>query len=385
MELTRANAFYNQPNYEKKTKEDLAQKDLLGSPVYTYEDGNSWVRLGKNIVFNGSSIALIYSISKSCIRLCSFGHISLPKLPPKVFWITTALGLYNTVSMIVGCLIHPAAILRRSSPDELSNERRWLSQRGREVKRITIKANGCLLDAMILGRKENLGNGRWIVFSNGNAATYERTNERKLIMADNLNANILLYNYASTGRSEGSFPNRQAILASHRAMLSFLEEEIKATEIIDFAQSIGGGIQGENLKTYPLKNGVKYVFVKYMTFATLSQLVEESIGKVGAVALKGLNWEYSSVESSKALSHPEIIIQQSNQEKMKGGYVEMTNINQLSKTDGVIKGEVSLAKTLFQDPSCPKENKVFMLVREGHNERFFGIHKFSQMIQKQLD
>ena len=207
-------------------------------------------------------------------------------------------------------------------------------QKGREVKRITIKANGYLLDALILGRKENLGNGRWIVFSNGNAELYERVSEEKLKMADNLNANILLYNYASTGRSEGSLPNRQAILASHRAMLSFLEKEIKATEIIDFAHSIGGGIQGENLKTYPLKSGVKYVFVKHMTFATLSNLAGKLIGRVAGVAVRFLNWDYSSVESSKNLAHPEIIIQQGNSEEIDDGFwSSVTDKIEKEKTD----------------------------------------------------
>ncbi|MBA3603759.1 MAG: hypothetical protein H0W50_09000 [Parachlamydiaceae bacterium] len=35
--------------------------------------------------------------------------------------------------------------------------------------------------------------------------------------------------------------------------------------------------------------------------------------------------------------------------------------------DGVIFANASLAKVLLDDPTCPKENKVFLGIKEGHN------------------
>lgn len=306
MQLTGPEAFYNQPSYEQQTRSELRRKEP-NPPIYTYENGHSWARLAKNIIFNGSSIALIYSISRYCIKIISRGHINLPQVSKKCFWAILPFGLYNNLYVIVGRLIHPATHMSGQGLEEAREE--FLGQ-GREVKRVSIKANGYVIDAVIMGKKENLGNGRWIIFSNGNGQHYENFDKLKLLFADSMKANIILYNYASTGRSSGKLPNREAILASHRAVLSFAEGAIGATEIIDFAHSIGGGIQGENLKKYPLKGDVKYVFVKNKTFSSVSTIASRVFGLIGTGAIRLLNWEYSSVESSRLLQHSEIIIQQ---------------------------------------------------------------------------
>jgi len=276
--------------------------------VYSYEDGHCWARLCKNTLFNGASIALIYSISRFCLKTISRGYLTLPQLPKKIYWSVLSIGLYNNLYILAGCLIHPAIFF--SFGGGLEKSREDLFDGGRDVKRISIKANGYTVDALILGKRENLGNGRWIVFSGGNGECYERIDQLRLSFADSINANILLYNYPSIGRSSGFLPNRGAILASHRAMLSFLENKVGATEIIDFGHSIAGGIQGENLKTYSLRDEVKYVFIKNKTFSSISVLARRMFLGIGKVAVQFLKWDYSSVVSSKSLKHHEIIIQQ---------------------------------------------------------------------------
>ena len=84
--------------------------------------------------------------------------------------------------------------------------------------------------------------------------------------------NAIVFNYPGVGASSG-LPNRQAMAKTYRAMLNFLEDRtngIGATEIIGYGHSIGGGVQGDALKTHELKKDVKYVFVKSRTFSDLS-------------------------------------------------------------------------------------------------------------------
>ena len=383
MQLTGPEAFYNQPHYDKVTREELRASAPPQTPVYIYESGSKWVRLSKDIVFNGSSLVLVYTITAFCLKKLSRSTLNPPTLPKQVVWLTLPIALYNNLYIIAGWLIHPASfpfffpIAKRFFNVDLDAMRKSFFSEGREVKRVSIQANGCLVDTLVVGKKETLGNGRFIIFSNGNGEVYEARRGEYLKLADELQANIIFYNYASTGRSGGLLPNHEAMLASHQAIHAFAREKLGAKEIIDFGHSIGGGIQGENLKTMPLDEGVKYVFVKHMTFATLSEQAQAMVGIAGA-AIPYLNWDYSSVESSKALQHPEIIIQQGNQEG------EMEQVEQLTERDPVILGEKSLAKALFEDSECPKEERSFVLVTEGHNDQIYSFKRIAECIKAHL-
>jgi len=379
MQLTGPEAFYNLTDYDQVTRKELRASAPPQTPVYTYENGSKWVRLSKDLIFNGSSLVLVYTITAFCLKKLSRRTLNPPTLPKQVVWLTLPIALYNDVYIIAGWLIHPASlpfffpIAKRFFNVDLDAKREGFFSEGREVKRVSVQANGYLVDTLVVGKQENLNNGRWIIFSNGNGEVYEAQRDDYLELADTLDANIIFYNYASTGRSSGLLPNHKAILASHQAMHAFAKDELGAKEIIDFGHSIGGGIQGENLKTMPLDQEIKYVFVKHMTFATISELAEVMVGIAGA-AIPYLNWEYSSVESSKALQHREIIIQQG---RVNG---QMTQVDQLTETDGVVPGKESLAKALFEDPECHKK-KTFVLVREGHNYQMWNVSDIADIIK----
>jgi len=89
----------------------------------------------------------------------------------------------------------------------------------RVVRRVSVQANGNLIDALIVAKPGTLENRRWMIFSNGNNGGYESRGEDYIRLADELNANVILYNYAFTGRSGGFLPNREAVRASHEAIL----------------------------------------------------------------------------------------------------------------------------------------------------------------------
>ncbi|MCB1081030.1 MAG: hypothetical protein KDK69_04335 [Chlamydiia bacterium] len=61
----------------------------------------------------------------------------------------------------------------------------------------------------------------------------------------------------------------------------------------------------------------------------------------------------------------------------------MTDTNQLVENDGVIPADKSCAKALFDDPSCPKDKKVFLAGKYLHTD-VFNSEKLAEIIETQL-
>ena len=328
-------AFYNQPRYVTSTKQDFTEEAEL--PVsYTWNTESKVIRIAK----------LILSI------------------------IIFPIGIYNLVHSLIGKIVLPASSpsFLMGLPENYVNKRRagiplhgdW------KYKRLVIEVDGYKIDALIMGKAGTLSNGRWMLSSNGNGEFYEdkaNCHNFKEILSE-IKGNAIVFNYPGVGASSG-MPNRQAMANAYRAMLNFLEDKergVGAKEIIGYGHSIGGGVQGDALETHDLKEDVKYVFVKSRTFSDLSSVASILAGKPLGFLAKVFGWNMSSVESSKKLQVPEIIIQTA---KVK----ESEEIKNSSKIihDGIIPAEASLAKILLEDKECPRENKVFIGIKEGHN------------------
>ena len=181
-----------------------------------------------------------------------------------------------------------------------------------KVKRLTIEVDGYHIDAAIMGKAATLENGRWVLTSNGNGSFYENhfhDHNFKQILSK-IDRNTILFNYPGVGCSPG-LPNRQAMAKAYRAVLAFLEDQkngIGAKEIIGYGHSIGGGIQGEALNSHTLKKDIKYVFIKGRTFSELASVASKTSWLMGAL-VKLLGWNINTLESSKRLKAPEIILQ----------------------------------------------------------------------------
>ena len=214
--------------------------------------------------------------------------------------------------------------------------------------------------------------------SNGNGEFYEdklSCHEFKHILSK-VKSNAIVFNYPGVGASSG-LPNRQAMAKAYCAMLNFLEDKkngVGAKEIIGYGHSIGGGVQGDALKTHELKKDVKYVFVKSRTFSNLSTTASILTNKSLGFVVKILGWNMDSVASSKKLQAPEIIMQTA---KVK--WYEEINDSSKIIDDGVIPANASLAKALLDDNKCPKKNKVFIGMQERHND---GLDDPSFLAQK---
>lgn len=329
-------AFYNQPSYLNDTRLDFTQNKLL--PVnYTWNTENKTFRVAKQI----------------------FSIIIFP------------IGIYKLLHALVGTVVLPASIpfFTGLPKNYANNSREYISlSNDWKYKRITIEVDGYKIDAMIMGKASTLNNGRWLLASNGNGEFYEdklsEGHDFKQILSK-INSNAIVFNYPGVGASSG-LPNRQAMAKSYRAMLNFLEDQkngVGAKEIIGYGHSIGGGIQGDALKTHELKKDVKYVFVKSRTFSDLSTTVSILICKPLGFLVKILGWNIDSVESSKKLQAPEIIMQTAKVWK----YEEIKDSSKIIG-DGIILANASLAKALLEDNKCPKQNKVFIGMEEKHND-----------------
>jgi len=352
--LSGESAFYNQSNYEEVTRKEMASARPLNSATYTYNTENKVWRVVKDI----------------------FSVIIFP------------IGLYRLFHSLAGKVIVIASspTLMQYSSDHADQSRKAIHLNGEwKVKRISVEVDGYTIDATLLGKASTLGNGRWVLSSNGNGGFYEdklRDHSFKHILSE-LDGNAIVFNYPGVGSSTG-MPNRNAMAKSYRAILNFLEDQEKgfgAKEVIGYGYSIGGGVQGDALRSHELKQGIKYVFVKSRTFSDLSTAASHLTNRFLGFLVKVFGWNMGSVESSKKLKAPEIIMQTANV----SDYRDISGQPEKIRHDGTISAEASLAKKLLDDKQPLLGNKYFMGIPEGHswklNDPTHLIAKINEMLK----
>lgn len=194
------------------------------------------------------------------------------------------------------------------------------------TKRLHLRVDGKIVDAVIFGRLENLQNGKWNLVTPGawccmeelmcrwekdDGCSWNSRNDRRIDgrSFDCIGRqNYLLFNYPGVGGSEG-FASRSQVINTHEAMLRFLEDSkdgIGAKEIICWGRSIGGAIQAESLKEHTFQNDITYKIVADRTFSCLSDIAWYT--KV----LKWVGWKFDCTAASERLEdigREEIILQ----------------------------------------------------------------------------
>lgn len=350
-QLSGPNAFHNNQDYIKNTQEDFAKTRPLPK-VYTINFETRLVRIIKLIV----SIILfpLYYFHVLAAK------IILPASNP---------------DFLMGRQSNFAVNTRK----EVNLDGPWL------YKRITVEVDGYSVDATIMGTADTINNGRWVLSSNSNGEFYEPylgSYGFQQILSS-LNGNALLFNYPGVGSSSG-MPNKNAMVKSYRAMLHFLEDKegIGAKQIIGYGYSIGGGVQGEVLKSHVLKTNenIHYVFVKNRTFSNLTATAKSITNRVIGSLVTLLGWNIDCVESSKKLQVHEIILQTA---RVRNCYKILSDSSKIID-DGIISAEASLAKNLLDDPTCPRDNKTFIGIPETHNMELLGPTLIADMINLKL-
>ncbi|KAF3361677.1 hypothetical protein PHSC3_001800 [Chlamydiales bacterium STE3] len=317
---------------------------------------------------------------------CNIGHKTTRfanRILPYIFFpIAFKRFLHSLAGYIV---LLPAA---RYSKKDLSIERvetdlndEW------KYKRLSIKCNGNLIDAVILVKKSTASNGRWTIGSFGNGENYEsylsyyRRDYFKEMLSE-VESNAILFNFPGVGASAG-FPNRDAAIRAYRAVLTFLEDQkegIGAREIIGFGHSIGAGIQAEAVKRHESKKEIQYVWVKSRTFGSTAHLAKEISGKAGSLSLRILGWNIDTLDASKNLKDPEIIIQSTRFEE--DDYQIFDSAENIMD-DGIIGAKSSLAASLLAGGHT--KNKTFIGVPDGHNDALSDPEFIADRIREDLD
>jgi hypothetical protein len=331
--LSGESAFYKQVNYKEVTREELCSSKPPSEPMYTHNTESKVARIARYI----------------------FSIFFFP------------LGIYKLIQFFLGKLLVPASIFfMKWGLDKYRAETNLDSKF--KFKRIAIEVDGYTIDAAIIGQESTLENGRWMLSSNGNGEFYENQlhNHQFHYLLEQLKSNALVFNYPGVGASS-RMATRNAMIKAYCALLTFLEDRkngIGAKEIIGYGFSIGGGVQGEALRTHRLKSDIRYVFIKDRTFSDLRIAVSSMAHKSLGFLVKLLGWNMSSIASSKALEAPEIILQSANVSP--GSVKDLSRNSELIVDDGVITKEATLAKKLLADQTVLPTTKRYFGISERH-------------------
>ncbi len=285
----------------------------------------------------------------------------------KALRVTKAIASVILFPWGIGRLLHraasrhclPASTMNRSDADEcrviLASD-----DPNRVYKRICVKVDGMQIDGMIIGTKETLENGKWILPTLGNGQQYESCigkDDDLPRLAAETGSNLLVFNYAGVGRSSG-WASRRSAVKSYRAMLRFLEDEkgIGAKQIISYGHSLGGGVQSEALKRHKMVEGIKYAFIKSRTFSNMRRAGAGIAGAGLGAIIKIFGWNLGSPTSSMKLASPEIILQTANENE--------------AISDGLISAKASMWYRLRSPKAkiAHPEQKAFLGVTETHND-----------------
>ncbi len=300
--------------------------------------------------------------------------------------------------------VHKAVGLATAFPGQfaaycLGNDRvkhiTQIKEAGFEVKRVRVDFNERQIDAFIIGKKRTLNNKRWTVFFGGlGEKNLETPNQALLEFARGTKSNLVLFNYAGYGASSSECPTEASYLDSARAVIEMVQDNTRglgAKKLCLFGSSLGGGILGSLLEKHPdiILDRVKYVVVKDRSFSS----IDSATAGVFTTLAKNLNlpfdttkdpillktlacesaWSFSSLNSSKALTHiHEIVLQHAkqpsntrNKSKNFTPY-KLSNHDQLESTDNMISKEASMAYAMLSDPEYPMDRKTILGAPDKH-------------------
>lgn len=295
-------------------------------------------RVVNNLIFVAAGPSL-YAISSRAIRR------ALPALS-YASHLVLALAVRKIVSTIIGYVVYPATLWL--SKDELANDEtqatQALTSQGFITQKITLYKSGVVYDATIIGHKDTLANGKWVMYALGNFMAMEQVMIDASAKSQLSGANTLLVNGPAVGRSKG-FPTRYQKSAGFEAGLQFLEKEVKATHIAFKGISLGGGMMLEAVLAHEFDPNIRYLGISDRTFSSLSDIAAAILGCLitPVFYLSGTQLDsVSGAEKLKQLNIEHIIIQHTSE--------------QHQENDGVIPDRASLASKLE-----PASTRTFLL------------------------
>ncbi|MEX1012122.1 MAG: hypothetical protein WD595_06580 [Waddliaceae bacterium] len=214
-----------------------------------------------------------------------------------------------------------------------------LRDEGYTIKKVSLLKSGTRYDAVLIGHKTTIQNGKWTIHALGGRDAIE-TSFIPISKRDYQNGcNTMLINGPSVCGS-GGCPTRYQMGAGFEAGLQFLETCFKATHIAMHGFSLGGGMMSEAILQHQFAEDIQYLFIADRTFKTLSDFASVTIGKFAKPIFLAAGMELDCIAASKKLEGLKItqIVLQHKSEDAKG-------------TDGMIPDIASFAKSIDRNES----------------------------------
>lgn len=295
-------------------------------------------------VFNGTMffivgahvLSYIPAIATTGSTLCGMGFAaisgtSLMQIPVVLTIITMAPKIISTLALIVvirkvmavaiNLAIYQAVIFQfLISTKEKIDNLRWtqfeqLSIQGYECRRVALNISGISYDAFVIQHEKIKDNGQWVMIAGGNGDIGERSIDEYVKKFEETDLNILYVNGPGVGRSSG-LPTSYSLRAGQEAGLQFLEKVVKATKVLLYGHSLGGGIQAEVIQHHRFVKEIDYMVWSDRSFDNVSHAASAMVtrlaklfflfgvkldGVAGAKKLQELGFSHIVTQNSKAV------------------------------------------------------------------------------------
>lgn len=249
-------------------------------------------------------------------------------------------------------------------------------------KRQCLHSGAQKIDTFIIGTRETINNGRWIVFSNGSLPSgyreclrhslsdsnqgYRLSSESSfglLDLADSLEANIICYDYPFYGDSSGFISSLiDSTAKSHKLVLDFTENQergLGAKQIISFGYSLGGMIQLKSLVDRPISANTSYVVLSSRVPSSLTDVFSCRYGRgscypIIRLCVKIILWlfrmESDAVKNATLIQYPHIIY----------GTYDPNFDDARCYGDNAIHGQAALGYRLSYDGNSDTAPRIFI-------------------------
>lgn len=322
-------------------------------------------------VCNVSSNPVLAEMSKHIGNLALKILVSAWALHATLRYITQRLimlPLYLAQSRIIKLLIPD---LRTSS---LNNYRIFLAknleQQNFIIRDVVLKKNGTRYSGLLIGSKETISNGQWVLQATGNGEPIEHTADDFALTYNQAKYNVLLINGPSVGKSEGQ-ATPESMGDAQEIGLRFIEEKLKAKKIVIAGRSLGAAAVGLAILKHEFKKDISYLVVSQMTFdrasnicAKKAALIFPRLGRFVSKIVKWAGCEMDVVASSKKLQMlgiKEVIVQATHKK------IEENKLPTISDfaSDTVICVQAALGYALINEKIT--DNKIFRCLEKAEH------------------
>lgn len=261
----------------------------------------------------------------------------------KIHWIPSLLVARKICATLVGFIVYPATLMTVGK--DLNPVRNQLichfERIGYKIQSVTLNKAGINFDAFLIGSKDTLSNRKWVQIAGGNGFVGESVVIEMATRFERMN--ILYVNGPRVGRSTG-FPTTYAMGAAQDAGLQLLEG-MKASKILLYGTSLGGGAQARAFKYHKFVKDVQYMVWSDRSFDNLTNAASSMVMSILKVIFPILGIDLDGVAGARRLNH--LGIRQIVTNNYQGGNViddvlPTTDSVNMSGTDGVIPNEASL-------------------------------------------